>query len=141
MFGWKRKAKEITSNLFKAENRKLLQAVVGAGIWISAADGNIEDAEVAKLEKIISSNKHLQVFGAETTKTVAQFEGQFTDSIRAGRLEVRRLLEEISSNSEEAELVLVVVLDVAEANGNIGDDEQAVINEIGKILGLDPSKY
>lgn len=141
MFGFKRKAKEIKADLIKVENRKLLQAVCGAGIWVSAADGNIEDSEVKKLEKVISSNKHLKIYGAETTSTVDEFEQKFTDSIRAGRLEVRKLLEEISSNRDEAELVLVIVLDVAEANGDVGDDEQAVINEIAKLLGLDASKY
>lgn len=141
MFGFKRKAKEIKSDLIKADNRKLLKAAVGAGIWISSADGNIEDSEVKKLEKVISSNQHLKVFGGETTSTVDEYEQLFTDSVRAGRLEVRKLLGEIASNREEAELVLVIVLDVAEANGNVGDDEQAVINEIGKLLGLDPSKY
>lgn len=141
MFGFKRKAKEIKTDLIKADNRKLLKAAVGAGIWISSADGNIEDSEVKKLEKVISSNQHLKVFGGETTSTVDEYEQLFTDSVRAGRLEVRKLLGEIASNREEAELVLVIVLDVAEANGNVGDDEQAVINEIGKLLGLDPSKY
>jgi tellurite resistance protein TerB len=141
MFGFKRKAKEIKSDLIKADNRKLLKAAVGAGIWISSADGNIEDSEVKKLEKVISSNQHLKVFGGETTSTVDEYEQLFTDSVRAGRLEVRKLLGEIASNREEAELVLVIVLDVAEANGDVGDDEQAVINEIGKLLGLDPSKY
>lgn len=141
MFGFKRKAKEIKSDMMKAENRKLLKAVVGAGIWISAADGNIEDSEVQKLEKIISSNQHLKVYGAETTTTVNEFEQKFTDSVRAGRLEVRNLLVDIASNRDEAELVLVVTLDVAEASGDIGEDEQAVINEIAKLLGLDASKY
>lgn len=141
MFGFKRKAKEIKTDLIKADNRKLLKAAVGAGIWISSADGNIEDSEVKKLEKVISSNQHLKVFGGETTSTVDEYEQLFTDSVRAGRLEVRKLLGEIASNREEAELVLVIVLDVAEANGDVGDDEQAVINEIGKLLGLDPSKY
>ena len=141
MFGFKRRAKEIKTDLIKADNRKLLKAAVGAGIWISSADGNIEDSEVKKLEKVISSNQHLKVFGGETTSTVDEYEQLFTDSVRAGRLEVRKLLGEIASNREEAELVLVIVLDVAEANGNVGDDEQAVINEIGKLLGLDPSKY
>lgn len=141
MFGFKRKAKELKTDLIKADNRKLLKAAVGAGIWISSADGNIEDSEVKKLEKVISSNQHLKVFGGETTSTVDEYEQLFTDSVRAGRLEVRKLLGEIASNREEAELVLVIVLDVAEANGNVGDDEQAVINEIGKLLGLDPSKY
>ncbi|MCS5736628.1 TerB family tellurite resistance protein [Herbiconiux daphne] len=141
MFGWKRKAKEIKTDLIKADNRKLLKAVVGAGIWISAADGNIEDSEVQKLEKVISSNANLKIYGAETTNTVNQFEELFTNSVRAGRLEVRKLLEEIASDRDEAELVLVVVLDVAEANGNVGDAEQAVVNEVAKILGLDASKY
>lgn len=141
MFGFKRKAKEIKTDLIKADNRKLLKAVVGSGIWVSAADGNIEDSEVAKLEKVISSNQHLKVFGGETSTTVNEYEQLFTDSIRGGRLEVRKLLTEIASNREEAELVLVIVLDVAEANGNVGDEEQNVINEIGKLLGLDPSKY
>lgn len=141
MFGFKRKAKELKTDLIKADNRKLLKAAVGAGIWISSADGNIEDSEVKKLEKVISSNQHLKVFGGETTSTVDEYEQLFTDSVRAGRLEVRKLLGEIASNREEAELVLVIVLDVAEANGDVGDDEQAVINEIGKLLGLDPSKY
>jgi tellurite resistance protein TerB len=141
MFGFKRKAKELKTDLIKADNRKLLKAAVGAGIWISSADGNIEDFEVKKLEKVIFFNQHLKVFGGETTSTVDEYEQLFTDSVRAGRLEVRKLLGEIASNREEAELVLVIVLDVAEANGNVGDDEQAVINEIGKLLGLDPSKY
>lgn len=141
MFGFKRKAKEIKTDLIKADNRKLLQAVVGSGIWVSAADGNIEDGEVVKLEKIISTNQHLKIYGSETSSTVSDFETKFTESVRAGRLEVRKLLESIASNRDEAELVLVIVLDVAEANGNVGDEEQSVINEIAKILGLDASKY
>lgn len=141
MFGFKRKAKEIQKGMIKADNRKLLKAVVGSGIWISAADGTIDDKEVAKLEKAISTNQHLKVYGAETTSTVTEFEELFTNSIRAGRLEVRKLLEAIASDRDEAELVLIVVLDVAEANGEVGEEEQNVINEIAKLLGLDASKY
>ena len=141
MFGFKRKAKEIQKGMIKADNRKLLKAVVGFGIWISAADGTIDDKEVAKLEKAISTNQHLKVYGAETTSTVTEFEELFTNSIRAGRLEVRKLLEAIASDRDEAELVLIVVLDVAEANGEVGEEEQNVINEIAKLLGLDASKY
>ncbi|MFW3388417.1 UNVERIFIED_CONTAM: TerB family tellurite resistance protein, partial [Kocuria sp. CPCC 205274] len=91
--------------------------------------------------KVISTNKHLKVYGSETTTTVNHFEELFTNSVRAGRLEVRKILEEIASDRDEAELVLVVVLDVAEANGNVGDAEQTVVNEIAKLLGLDASKY
>lgn len=141
MFGFKRKVKELTAGLIKADNRKFLNAVVGAGVWISAADGDIEDSEIAKLEKHLSSNKDLKIFGAEAAKSVTHFEESFTNSIRAGRLEVRKLLEEVATNRDEAEMVLAVVLDVAEANGSVGEAETAVANEIGKILGLDPSKF
>ena len=62
----------------------------------------------------------------------------------SGRLGLRREIEEVKgkSTAEDIEMLFVIAIDVAGADGDIGEKEMKALQDIGKLLGgLDPARY
>lgn len=64
------------AELAKVENRDLMQAIVGGALLVAYADGECEDAELAKLDKTINALPELQHFGSEISETINMFRMQ-----------------------------------------------------------------
>lgn len=63
MFGLKKifgKGREARAALGKLENRDLLQAVVYGCFYVAAADGEIEPAELDKIDRLLRNEPKLQ---------------------------------------------------------------------------------
>ena len=67
MFGklFGKKTGQARAAVSKLANRDLMEAVVYGSIYVAAADGELEDSELSKIETILSNNPALQGFGAE----------------------------------------------------------------------------
>lgn len=119
----------------KVENRDLMEAIVGAGLLIAAADGEIEKEELNKLEKLISGNDNLKHFGAEIAKTMRRFTDLLEGDFLVGRAKIMREIRDISGNDEHVEDVMLNIRAVAMADGEIEPQERKVIEEIARELG------
>lgn len=73
-------------------------------------------------------------FSGEIDAEMGKWVGVFTGGgRRSATLQVNNLLEEIKNNKEQSEQVLVTIIDVADADGNIDDSEVAVIRLVMKL--------
>lgn len=143
MFG-KLFGKKVTSakvELKKVENRDLMEAIIGGCLLVSAADGEIEKEETAKLDQLVRSNPRLSHFGNEITATITRFTEQLEAGFRVGRMNILREIEDIKNDPKEAEEVFVNMLTIAEADGEIEPAEHKVLEEVGRRLGLRVEDY
>ena len=139
MFG--KKASAAKAEIKKFENRDLMEAMVGGCALVAFADGECEQEEVKKIDELLRTSKALEGFGAEITTTLNRFCERLTASYRAGRIEILREIEEVKGNRQEAEDVLVTMLTIAEADGEIEEAEQKERTTVADRLGLRIADY
>lgn len=141
MFGFKKKAAAVKVELKKVENRNLMEAIVGGCLLVAAADGAIEKEETAKLDQLLRSNTRLAHYGNEITALITRYTEQLEAGFRVGRMNILREIEDIKNDPKEAEEVFVNMLTIAESDGEIEPEEQKVLEEVGRRLGLRVEDY
>ena len=142
MFGmFKKKTAAVKVELKKVENRDLMEAIVGGCLLVAAADGEIEKEETAKLDQLLRSNPRLSHYGNEITALITRFTEQLEAGFRVGRMNIQREIEDIKNDPKEAEEVFVNMLTIAESDGEIEPEEQKVLEEVGRRLGLRVEDY
>ncbi len=134
MFG--KKASAAKAEIKKFENRDLMEAMVGGCALVAFADGECEQEEVKKIDELLRTSKALEGFGAEITTTLNRFCERLTASYRAGRIEILREIEEIKGDQREKEDVLIAMLTVAEAGGEIEEAERKELDVVAQRLGM-----
>lgn len=139
MFG--KKASEAREQLKKLENRDLMEAMVGGTLLVAFADGECEDAELKKIDELLRSSKSLEGFGSEVTATFNRYVERLKAGYRVGRLEILREIDDVKGDQREKEDVLVAMLTVAEADGEIEDAERKELENVAQRLGLRLEDY
>jgi len=134
MFG--KKASAAKAEIKKFENRDLMEATVGGCLLVAFADGECEDAELKTIESLLRTNKALEGFGHELTDTVNRFTERLKAGYRVARVEILREIEEIKGDQREKEDVLIAMLTVAEADGEIEEAERKELDVVAQRLGM-----
>ena len=134
MFG--KKANAAKAEIKKFENRDLMEAMVGGCALVAVADGECEQEEIKKIDELLRTSKALEGFGAEITTTLNRFCERLTASYRAGRIEILREIEESKGDQREKEDVLIAMLTVAEADGEIEEAERKELDVVAQRLGM-----
>lgn len=115
-----------------------LEAVCAGAALVAAADGEIEDAEVTATVKAVKANKALaQGFDSPTIDKTINTMLDRAGGGRVGRAGLRKEIMEVSKDPEMAEAVVLTMLDVAEADGEVEPAEQKLLESIAKDLGID----
>ena len=145
MFGFLKKVKgagaELANKSVKAENKDLMEGMVCAAALIAYADGELEDSEITKISQILDNSKALEAFGTEPAQF---FDAQckvLDASYRMGRLTVMKEIEDCKSNKDDAEMVLIMAVEVAFADGEMEPEEEKELNAIATKLGLRLADY
>lgn len=119
-----------------------LEAVCAAAALVSAADGEIEDAEVEATIKIVASNPGLSgAFSSRQIEQTAENMLKRAQAGRTGRMGLYKEIEDIANDPEMAETVYLTALDVSESDGEIEPEEKEVLAKIAQKLGVDPKKF
>lgn len=139
LFG--KKAAATKANLHKVQNRDLMEAIVAGSVMVAFADGNCSDDELASLESLIQSNENLKHFGGEINEQIARFSAMFDAGPRMGKMKAMRELDDIKASAEEKEEAFVMMLEIAEADGEIDDKELAILKEVGNKFGIRLADY
>ena len=135
LFG--KKGREARAAMQVVQNRDLMQAIVYGAFYVAAADGDIGEEEIKKTEKLIANTPQLKGFGPELSNTMDRAEKDFHDGgHRILRMNAEKELKDLAHSPEEAAIVLNVMLTIAEASGDIGDKEMAVLEKAAKLMGL-----
>lgn len=122
------------------QSKDLAEAAVAAGVLVMYADGDASDNEVDTLLTVLEASPALSEFRAEIP---AIFEGYcklMESSPRLGKRDLMKEIKECACDPEEAETVLIVALDVGDADGN-DPKEEKVLQDIATALKLKLSDY
>jgi tellurite resistance protein TerB len=135
-------AREISANY--SSNKNFLNAVCASAALTANADGTIEDTERNKAITLITNHDQLSKL-YDRKDIEAALEHAFKASKDAtGRQALARDLEgvtKLEGGAQMAEDVYLVAMDIAGADGNVSEEEQAVMAKIAKRLSVDPSKF
>ncbi|MEB0027568.1 TerB family tellurite resistance protein [Pseudomonas sp. MH9.2] len=134
LFG--KKTGQARAAVAKLANRDLMEAVVYGAIYVAAADGDLEESELSKVETILSNNPSLQGFGAELSNTIDRAKTDFKSGARILRQNAEKELGDLAHSPAEALTVLNIMLTVAEADGEIEPTEMVALERSAKLLGL-----
>jgi tellurite resistance protein TerB len=122
----------------------LLEGICAACVLVGAADGDLSDDEGAvALDRLLNHETLSKAFSGTQIETAFDKQAKRAKSGMSGRLALRREVEEVKakSSSEDCEMLLVIAIDVAAADGDIGAKEMGVLRTIGQAMGLAPERY
>lgn len=118
----------------------LLEAVCAASALVAAADGTIEDSELEATVKSVTANENLRLaFKPQEIEICIDKMLERANGGRVGKMNLYKELSEIPT--EDGEMVLLSALDVADADGDIDEDEMKVLNKIAAQYGLKVDAY
>lgn len=144
MFGklFGKKGREARQAMAKLENRDLMQAIVYGSFYVAAADGDIEPAELDKIERLLRNEPKLSGFGTELNQCIDKAKSDFNDGgARIIRMNAERELSDVAHTPVDAETVLNMMLTVAEADGEIEAEETVVLERAAAKLNLRLKDY
>lgn len=142
MFGLFKKGREARQAVAKIENRDLMQAAVYGCFYVASADGEIETAELNKVDALLRNSQALQGFGVELANTIDKAKSDYTDGgARIIRMNAERELTDLAHDPKNAETVLNFMLTVAEADGEIEEAELAVLERAAQKMNLRLKDY
>ena len=134
MFG--KKASAAKESIKRLENRDLMEQMVGGCLLVAFADGDCEDSELKKLDEVLRSSTALEGFGSELTETINRFTARLKAGYRIGRMEILREINDVKSDQNEKEDVLLAMITVAESDGEIEPEEKKELDQVAQRLGL-----
>lgn len=141
MFGFGKKVNAVKAEVKKLENRDLLEAIVGGCLLVAAADGDIEESEVKKIDSLLRTNKNLAHFGSEITELVNRFSERLQSGYRVARAEILDEISDVKGDEKQKRDVLLNMLTIAEADGEIEQAEQKELDAVAQSLGLRLADY
>lgn len=132
--------KNANTRIAKYKNAGFRGAAMGVCALIAAADGTVAPEEKSKVAALIQKNNMLQVFpAAEMRDEFLRYCDMACDEFE--RLDVLNIVAKVKSNAEQADTVVKIGLIIANADGDFSEDEQKVVQEICRKLGLKPADY
>ena len=125
-------------------NADLLEAICAGCVLTAAADGDLSDDEgMVALDRLTNHDTLSKAFTATQIETAFDKQAKRAKSGMSGRLGLRREIEEArnKSTADDLEMLLVICIDVASADGDIGAKEMTALKTIGQAVGLAPERY
>lgn len=123
---------------------ELLEGIAAACVLVGASDGDFDDDEATTaLDRLLN---HDMISAAFTSSQIeAAFDKQAARAKQgmSGRLGLKREIEEVKSHcsDSDAEMLLVIAIDVALTDGDISPAERKALDTVGKAVGLSVERY
>lgn len=136
LFGFGKKAAAARAGMAKLENRDLMQAIVYGAVYVAAADGDLESAELDKIEMILGNTPQLQGYGAELSNLMDRAKKDFAIGMRVLRQNAEKELVDLQHSPSDALTTLNIMITIAEADGEIEPAEMVALERAAKLLGL-----
>lgn len=138
----KNKKTDLTEEVKRFKNKNFMDAVVAGCAMVAFADGVIKSEEKAKMAGFIQRNEALNIF--DMSKVIEGFEKYvkgFEFDALIGKGEALKAIGKIKKSSDEAKLLVRVCCAIGAADGDFDQDEQNVVKEICRELGLDATEF
>ncbi|GLS87718.1 tellurite resistance protein [Cypionkella aquatica] len=122
----------------------LLEGICAACVMVGAADGDFSDDEAqVALDRLLNHETISVAFSTAQIEQAFDKQAKRAKSGMSGRIALTREVEDVKkkSTNEDMEMLFMIAIDVAGADGSIGDKEAAALNKIGTIIGLSLARY
>lgn len=139
--GFKKKSAEVQAEMAKKVNRDLVQAAVYGCFFIASADGELEESEIKKTQKLINNEPLMKGFGAELTQLIDMAEASYTDGgPRIIKQRAKKEMEDLAHDPEQADIVMNIIATVAD-EGGMGEAEKAALTLAAEWMNLSIKDY
>ncbi|MFT5894052.1 MAG: tellurite resistance protein TerB [bacterium] len=133
---------KLTAEASKFKNRAFMEAVVNGCALVAAADGEIDASEKQKMAGFIERADELKHFEMRQVievfqKAAADFE--FDHGI--GKASALKVISKIKGSEDQSRLLVRVICAIGAADGDFDAQEKAMVAEVARELGLDPSEF
>lgn len=122
----------------------LLEGICAACVMVGAADGDFSDDEAqTALDRLLNHETISVAFSTAQIEQAFDKQAKRAKSGMSGRIALTREVEDVKkkSTNEDMEMLFMIAIDVAGADGSIGDKETAALNKIGTVIGLSLQRY
>lgn len=137
----KKKTAAAAVTLHKVENRDLMEAIVAGAVLVAYADGSAEASELTKLQNIIESNDNLKHFGSEIGQTVDKYCRMMESGARLAKVKLLNEMKDVAADESQKIEAFIIAIEIADADGEVSEDELKILREIGRNYGLNPDNY
>lgn len=138
---FKKKSAEVQAEMAKKVNRDLVQAGIYGCFYVASSDGELEESEIKKTQKLISNEPLMKGFGAEVGQLVSEAESSYVDGgARIIQRRAKKELSDLAHDPEQADIVMTIICTVAD-EGGIGDAERAALTNCAEWMNLSIKDY
>lgn len=133
---------KMAAEVSKFKNKAFMEAVVAGCALVAAADGSIDSSEKQKMAGFMERSDELKHF--DMRKVIEVFNktaGDFEFDHAIGKASALKTIGKIKGNEEQSRLLVRIVCAIGAADGDFDADEQAVVREIARELGLNPADF
>lgn len=129
--------------LKKFEHKDLLEAFTGATMLMRSIGKTRPDEEaLADIRKVIFANPSTSHFDpSDVNDIVNKFNKMFDAGARTAKFNILKELKDIRSNADESNDVVNAVIQEAERDGNISDEELSLLKEIADAVNVDLASF
>ncbi len=122
-------------------NAAYLDRAMAVGFLMGGADGEFDPDERAGLVTYIESDATLSAFGSDAiTESFNKVEGNYNLTVALGNKKALRILEGVTNPDEKAGLMELAAT-LATLDGDVGDEERAMLQRIADVLGENVADY
>lgn len=140
MFGklFSKGSDKLTASIKKMDGRlDALQAVCAAGAYVAGAEGGVDEGEAAALINVCKNNELLSAaFSSDQIEQVSTSMLLKANGGFSGKLGLKKEIQDISHDGEMAVTVLAAAVDVAMADGSVGQAEYKALEEVATMLKI-----
>ena len=146
MFGALKRAIGAGATQVKTEyagNKNFLEGVIAACALVAAADGDIEDAERAKISALLKNHTQLSMYPPNEVEAVADRYLRLAKDA-SGRAQLGREMAEVKHGPDGKRMcedIYLAAVDIANADGEVEPQEKAVLEKIAKVLDVNPADF
>jgi tellurite resistance protein TerB len=132
----------LEDGLKKYKNKNTLNAMMAGCAYVAAADGKIAPEEKQKMVNLVRNSSVTSVFdSSEAIATFNRFAEKFEFDFQVGKSEALLAIAKIKSDSGVARLIIRGCIIIGGADGDFDLSEKAVVAEICRELGQNPSDF
>ncbi len=134
-------AESLLTTALSADNKDVMEAMVAAGTLSAYADGDCSDDEVKVVAGILSASPQLEAFGNEPLELFEKYCNTMEVSKRTGKFTLMKEIQDLKGDKENSIRVLLMAIEVADADNNIDAEEMKMLKSIADALDLNVNDY
>jgi len=124
------------------QNRDFMEAVAAACAMVASVDGLVRPEEAAKVIDYAQIDETLSLFDSfEVMETFDAYVRTFEFDYQVGRQKAFETIRKLAGRREQARLLVLVSMAVADADGEFDNNQRLAVREICRVAGLSLKEF